>query len=136
MGILESLLTSGLGDLWRAAKKHLPPCSLCTEAAVFRCANCGGFVCHMHAFASAAPIRAVCHRCMATAFPWANDCSQAPWPYAEAPWEVLGVSRHATVEEIKVGYRTAAQRCHPDHGGDPADMVKVNAAYEALSRGK
>jgi hypothetical protein len=133
MGWLDALLTTGL-EAWSSAKRHLPPCSHCADAAVFRCANCGAFVCHLHCFAGVSPIRAVCHRCMAAAFPWARDGSGGDWPYAESPWDVLGVPPDSSPEVIKQAYRAAAQRCHPDHGGTADEMAKVNAAYREVTR--
>lgn len=52
-------------------------------------------------------------------------------------YEVLGVSKGATDEEIKKAYRTAAKKYHPDlHPGDAeaeAKFKEVNEAYEVLS---
>jgi hypothetical protein len=38
----------------------------------------------------------------------------------------------ATDKEIKVAYRKAARRAHPDHGGDAAVFRQVTLAYETL----
>ena len=57
----------------------------------------------------------------------------------EAPpgsiWETLGVDAHATVEQIRIGFRQRALVTHPDHGGDPEAFRRLRAAYdEALER--
>jgi molecular chaperone DnaJ len=51
-------------------------------------------------------------------------------------YEILGVSREASQEEIKKAYRRRARELHPDSSGDPntEDHFKeVTAAYEILS---
>ena len=55
---------------------------------------------------------------------------------ARDPYEVLGVARGASEEEIKAAYRRLAKRYHPDlHPGDAVaaqKMNEVNQAYEQL----
>lgn len=48
-------------------------------------------------------------------------------------YELLGVSRTATKEEIKKAYKEIARKCHPDKGGDPEKFKKINEAYGILS---
>lgn len=48
-------------------------------------------------------------------------------------YEVLGVARNATMDEIKRAYRQLALKHHPDKGGDQATFKKVGHAYYILS---
>ena len=55
------------------------------------------------------------------------------------PYDVLGVSRSASKEEIKAAYRNLAKRYHPDlNDGSPAadaKMKEINEAYAILIKG-
>lgn len=58
------------------------------------------------------------------------------------PYEVLGISKDATQEEIKKAYRTLAKKYHPDnYANNPlSDLAEekfkeINEAYEQLSGG-
>ena len=48
-------------------------------------------------------------------------------------YEVLGVSKTASEDEIKKAFRKAAVKHHPDkEGGDEAKFKEINEAYEVL----
>jgi curved DNA-binding protein CbpA len=51
---------------------------------------------------------------------------------APTHYEVLGVARSASTEQVRAAYRAAARDHHPDAGGDPARMRAVNAAWTVL----
>lgn len=48
-------------------------------------------------------------------------------------YEILGVSRNASSEEILIAYRKRVIESHPDHGGNPLDFLNVRKGYEILS---
>lgn len=47
-------------------------------------------------------------------------------------YELLGVSKNASADEIKKAFRRAAIDSHPDRGGDETKFKAVNEAYEVL----
>jgi molecular chaperone DnaJ len=48
-------------------------------------------------------------------------------------YEILGISKSATPDEIKRAYRKLAMEHHPDkHGGDDAKFKEIGEAYETL----
>lgn len=50
------------------------------------------------------------------------------------PYDVLGVAKEATADEIRVAFRRAASAAHPDRqGGDGERMAQVNEAYAVLA---
>lgn len=52
-------------------------------------------------------------------------------PAPEQWWQVLGVSREASVDEIKKAHRLLAQKHHPDGGGSNEEMARINVARDA-----
>ena len=48
-------------------------------------------------------------------------------------YDLLGVQKNATFDEIKKAYRKKALKEHPDKGGDPEKFKEVTMAYECLS---
>lgn len=48
-------------------------------------------------------------------------------------YQLLGVNRDASSEEIKKAYRRLAMKHHPDKGGNEAEFKKINEAYDVLS---
>ena len=58
------------------------------------------------------------------------------------PYEVLGVRRDATPDEIKKAYRSLAKKYHPDNFTDPSQraraeekMKEINLAYDRIQKG-
>lgn len=64
---------------------------------------------------------------------------QAPPPPRKAPWEVLGISSDASVEEINKAWRKLAAQYHPDRiSGDPnvtdAEREHMRAMFDEITR--
>jgi hypothetical protein len=53
-------------------------------------------------------------------------------PAPEQPFQVLGVGANASKDEIERAYRRLASEHHPDRGGDPDQMSRINAARDAM----
>ncbi len=51
-------------------------------------------------------------------------------------YDVLGVKKDASPDEIKKAFRRAAVEHHPDRGGDETKFKEVNEAYEVLKDGE
>ncbi|KKM26719.1 hypothetical protein LCGC14_1581920 [marine sediment metagenome] len=50
------------------------------------------------------------------------------------PYTILNVDPEATKEIIDKAFKKKAWSAHPDHGGSNQEMIKVNAAYEAIKQ--
>ena len=48
-------------------------------------------------------------------------------------YELIGLSREASADEIKAAFRTQAQIHHPDAGGDTESFAALSAAHDVLS---
>ena len=48
-------------------------------------------------------------------------------------YDILGVSKSASQDEIKKAFRKLAQKYHPDAGGDEEKFKEINEAYAVLS---
>ena len=47
-------------------------------------------------------------------------------------YDILGVKKNASGDEIKKAFKKAALKCHPDKGGNSEDFKNINAAYDVL----
>jgi DnaJ family protein A protein 2 len=47
-------------------------------------------------------------------------------------YEIIGVEKTASMDEIKKAYRKKAIKMHPDKGGDQEEFQKLQQAYDTL----
>lgn len=50
----------------------------------------------------------------------------------KSPYDILGVTKESTWDQIKKAFRQLAMQHHPDKGGDPTAFREVRAAFEVL----
>lgn len=51
-------------------------------------------------------------------------------------YEILGVSRNASIFEIKKTFRKKAKKCHPDKGGNNNAFILLKEAYKKVMKKK
>lgn len=57
----------------------------------------------------------------------------AALPAPEQPWQALGLTTSTpTREQVEEAYRRLAMKHHPDRGGNPAEMARINSARDRL----
>ena len=45
-------------------------------------------------------------------------------------YEILGITKNASISEIKKAFRFRAKQLHPDHGGDATAFAELKDAFE------
>jgi DnaJ family protein A protein 2 len=40
-------------------------------------------------------------------------------------YNILDISKNASIDDIKRSYKIKVKKCHPDKGGDPEEFKKV-----------
>lgn len=48
-------------------------------------------------------------------------------------YAILGISEDSTQDQVRLAWKDAARKHHPDRGGDPAFFAQLSDAYECLS---
>ena len=62
-----------------------------------------------------------------------DDIPRTAYAGIADPYEVLGVDKNATLDQIKMAYRKAMQKVHPDRSGLPEFFSQqVISAYKTL----
>ena len=51
-------------------------------------------------------------------------------------YDILGVPKTASQDEIKKSYRKLSKKHHPDAGGNEEEFKKISHAYDVLSDGE
>lgn len=49
-----------------------------------------------------------------------------------SPYRTLGIKKNATADQIRAAHRKMVMEYHPDRGGDPAQFIAIQKAYELL----
>jgi DnaJ family protein A protein 2 len=52
----------------------------------------------------------------------------------EDPYDILGISRGASEDEVKRAYKKLAIKNHPDKGGDPEAFKRIQGAYDRITK--
>ena len=48
------------------------------------------------------------------------------------PYQILGISRACTLDEVKKAFRAKAWLAHPDRGGENESFIRLCNAYEEI----
>jgi len=62
------------------------------------------------------------------------DGAKAATTTATSIWETLGITAHATADELKRAFRQRALATHPDRGGDAEAFRQVQRAFKEAQR--
>ena len=60
--------------------------------------------------------------------------TRARGPGSSTPYEILGVTPGAPMDEVKAAWRRLVREHHPDRGGDRERFELVQLAYDAIRR--
>lgn len=58
----------------------------------------------------------------------------AAYQEGDGDFELLGVAKESSWEEVQTAYRRLASTLHPDKGGDATEFDRVKGAYERLKQ--
>lgn len=57
-----------------------------------------------------------------------------PDPNSENWWEIIGVTEHATKDEVQSAYKRKLHLHHPDKGGDPEQFHRLQIAWDKYQK--
>lgn len=124
-----------------ACEMDVRPEHVCGQFAIGGCHACGRPICLQHALV-AADASLMCWSCVRVAAKhtkaWVPRNAAAPRETIEWAYELLGVTKTSTNEEVKKAYKERIKRFHPDRTGDGSDKINgdlvrmVKRAYDLI----